>query len=128
MWTFLQKKMYIFLKHTLEHWPLDASFRLFMETWLSYIQPWRYIPNKSRNSDGDKVVDFKWQNFVAENLLYYSLFLEKVILRFVRLDLSSSKTALMLYRISKVSPIQSEHNQQLLNIIYDFTGVFAEES
>ena len=109
VWTYFQKKMYVFLRHTLEHWPLDASFRLFMETWLSYIQPWRYVSNgpalRSNNNDGDnnnKVVDPKWQTFIAENLLFYTLFLQKVILRFLRVDLSSPKTSLMLYRISKV--------------------------
>nr|CAH0109542.1 unnamed protein product [Daphnia galeata] len=102
VWTYFQKKLYIFLRHTLEHWPLDASFRLFLETWLSYIQPWRYVSNALRGNDGDKVVDWKWQNFVAENLLFYTLFLQKVILRFLRVELSSPKNALMLYRISKV--------------------------
>lgn len=102
VWSYFQKKLYVFLRHTLEHWPLDASFRLFLETWLSYIQPWRYVSYTSRGNDSDKVVDSKWQNFVAENLLFYTLFLEKVIHRFLRVELSSTKTALMLYRISKV--------------------------
>lgn len=102
VWSYFQKKLYVFLRHTLEHWPLDASFRLFLETWLSYIQPWRYVSYTSRGNESDKVVDSKWQNFVAENLLFYTLFLEKVIHRFLRVELSSTKTALMLYRISKV--------------------------
>ncbi|XP_057372003.1 sphingomyelin phosphodiesterase 4-like [Daphnia carinata] len=102
VWTYFQKKLYVFLRHTVEHWPLDASFRLFLETWLSYIQPWRYVSNAHRSNDGDKVVDWKWQTFVAENLLFYTLFLQKVILRFLRVELSSPKNSLMLYRISKV--------------------------
>lgn len=107
MWTYFQKKLYIFLRHTLEHWPLDASFRLFLETWLSYIQPWRYVSGAQKGNDGDKVVDWKWQNFVAENLLFYTLFLQKVILRFLRVELSSPKNSLMLYRISKVTRLTS---------------------
>lgn len=102
VWTYFQKKLYVFLRHTLEHWPLDASFRLFLETWLSYIQPWRYVSSTQKGNDGDKVVDWKWQNFVAENLLFYTLFLQKIILRFLRVELSSPKNSLMLYRISKV--------------------------
>ena len=100
VWTYFQKKLYVFLRYTLEHWPLDGSFRLFLETWLSYIQPWRYTVQRA--SDGEKIVDWKWQNFVAENLLFYTLFLQKVILRFLRIDLTSPKTSLMLFRISKV--------------------------
>ena len=80
-----------------------------METWLSYIQPWRYVPNgpptRSNSDTGEnniKVVDPKWQTFVAENLLFYTLFLQKIILRVLRVELSSPKTSLMLYRISKV--------------------------
>lgn len=102
VWTYFQKKLYIFLRHTLEHWPLDASFRLFLETWLSYIQPWRYIINAGKNSDGEKFVENRWQTFIAENLLFYTLFFQKVIQRFLRVELSSTKTSLMLYRISKV--------------------------
>ena len=107
VWTNFQKKLYVFLRHTLEHWPLDASFRLFLETWLSYIQPWRYISNANRIStasggDTERIVDWKWQPFVAENLLFYTLFLQKVVARFLRVELSSPKNALMLYRISKV--------------------------
>jgi len=102
VWTYFQKKLYIFLRHTLEHWPLDASFRLFLETWLSYIQPWRYITTAGKSSDGEKFVENRWQTFIAENLLFYTLFLQKVIQRFLRVELSSNKTSLMLYRISKV--------------------------
>lgn len=132
MWSCFQKKLYVFLRYTLEHWPLDASFRLFLETWLSYIQPWRYVPNSARGSDSERVVDFVWQSFVAENLLFYTLFLEKIIFRFMRLELSSSKTALMLYRISKVHikpdifGVSWECNFILMHAVL-CTGLLAEE-
>lgn len=38
-------RAYHYIKHLVTTWPLDASFRLVMELWLSLIQPWRYVNN-----------------------------------------------------------------------------------
>ncbi|CAG2162445.1 unnamed protein product [Oppiella nova] len=111
---FYQKRLYAFLRLSFERWPNDTSFRLPLETWLSYVQPWRYTsssPNGARHSDGDDsnakqeitLTDGQWKQFIADNLLFYSVIFRQLIPRFSRvLDLSSSKNALMLFRLTKV--------------------------
>ena len=102
------KTLYAFFALCIDHWPLDASFRLVLETWLSYIQPWRYTQicneksNKNANDSTDPV-DLKWSSFVEENLRFYTNILGKLLsTRFFRINLSSHKNAYMLYRIIKV--------------------------
>uniref|UniRef100_A0A8C9RD01 Sphingomyelin phosphodiesterase 4 n=1 Tax=Scleropages formosus TaxID=113540 RepID=A0A8C9RD01_SCLFO len=101
---FVQQKLYVFLQHCFGHWPLDASFRAVLETWLSYIQPWRYTSEKS-NPSGDshsRTVPEKWASFVQENLLMYSKLFQGFLNRAVRTDLVNTKNALMVFRVAKV--------------------------
>uniref|UniRef100_A0A1B6DPQ8 Sphingomyelin phosphodiesterase 4 n=1 Tax=Clastoptera arizonana TaxID=38151 RepID=A0A1B6DPQ8_9HEMI len=101
-----QNKIYKFLLENMRHWPLDASFRLILESWLSYIQPWRYtdITNSANRQEGDErtVVDRKWITFIAENLLSYTYLFKLILVRFSRLDLSSPKNAIMFFRVTKI--------------------------
>lgn len=103
---FIQPKLYIFLQHCFGHWPLDASFRAVLEMWLSYVQPWRYVPERSSsplsNEPQIRAVSEKWAPFVQENLLLYTKLFLRYLNRAIRSDLVSPKNALMLFRAAKV--------------------------
>ncbi|XP_062038187.1 sphingomyelin phosphodiesterase 4 isoform X2 [Lepus europaeus] len=101
---FVQQKLYLFLQHCFGHWPLDASFRAVLEMWLSYLQPWRYAPEKqAQSSDSQpRTVPEKWAPFVQENLLMYTKLFVGFLNRALRTDLVSPKNALMVFRVAKV--------------------------
>lgn len=100
---FVQQKLYVFLQHCFGHWPLDATFRAVMETWLSYIQPWRYTEEKTNSTtDQNRVVPEKWASFVQENLLMYTKLFQGFLNRVVRTDLVNVKNAQMVFRVAKV--------------------------
>ncbi|XP_069025616.1 sphingomyelin phosphodiesterase 4 isoform X3 [Embiotoca jacksoni] len=100
---FVQQKLYLFLQHCFGHWPLDASFRAVLETWLSYIQPWRYTGDKTNpQPDQNRTVPDKWESFVQENLLMYTKLFQVFLNRAVRTDLVNAKNALMVFRVAKV--------------------------
>ncbi|XP_053557959.1 sphingomyelin phosphodiesterase 4 isoform X2 [Bombina bombina] len=113
---FVQQKLYIFLQHCFGHWPLDASFRAVLEMWLSYVQPWRYMPERSTPaiSDQNRSVPEKWAPFVQENLLIYTKLFLRFLNRALRTDLVSPKNALMVFRVAKVfsQPILPEMIQK----------------
>jgi len=99
----VKQQMYTMFKYIFSHWPHDTSFRLVLETWLSYIQPWRYTDRGRPVADSDPApVDGRWQGWVAENILLYSEVLRLLLPRFFRMDLTASKNAYMLFRIAKV--------------------------
>ncbi|XP_037591603.1 sphingomyelin phosphodiesterase 4 isoform X3 [Cebus imitator] len=134
---FVQQKLYLFLQHCFGHWPLDASFRAVLEMWLSYLQPWRYAPDKQPpGSDSQpRCVSEKWAPFVQENLLMYTKLFVGFLNRALRTDLVSPKHALMVFRVAKVfaqpnlaEMIQKElvipHRQHRLFTAPTFTGSF----
>ncbi|XP_060746617.1 sphingomyelin phosphodiesterase 4 isoform X2 [Tachysurus vachellii] len=101
---FVQQKLYVFLQHCFGHWPLDASFRAVLETWLSYIQPWRYTgeTNNLKPEAQNRSVPDKWASFVQENLLMYTKLFQGFLNRALRTDLVNAKNALMIFRVAKV--------------------------
>lgn len=106
----VQGKIYTFLRKAIYHWPLDSSFRLILEAWLSFIQPWRYVPGVTYTKEGKieeeergKIHDpGRWISFVANNLLAYTAIFQQLLPRFMRTDLVAPKNALMLFRVTKV--------------------------
>ena len=97
--------LFSFLAQAVDHWPYDASFRLVLETWLSYIQPWRYLSimvNEDENGAANKMDPNRFASFVSDNFIFYSKLMAKVLRRFQRLDIGSPKTAFMLFRVIKV--------------------------
>ena len=105
---YLQPKLLGFLVHCFEAWPLDCSFRIVLETWLSYIQPWRYT-NSSRNEindfmrlSSDKDIANIWYQFISNNLAFYSKLFYLSVTRFLRMDLSLHLNSLLLYRVAKI--------------------------
>ncbi|XP_061730957.1 sphingomyelin phosphodiesterase 4 isoform X2 [Nerophis ophidion] len=101
---FVQQKLFLFLQHCFGHWPLDASFRAVLETWLSFIQPWRYSEEKTTSppAEGDRSDPDKWESFVEENLLVYTKLFQVFLNRALRMDLVNAKNALMVFRVAKV--------------------------
>ncbi|XP_016892298.1 sphingomyelin phosphodiesterase 4 isoform X2 [Cynoglossus semilaevis] len=101
---FVQQKLYLFLQHCFGHWPLDASFRAVLETWLSYIQPWRYTGENISplSSQQNRGVPDKWEGFVQENLLMFTKMFQAFLNRVLRTDLVNAKNALMVFRACKV--------------------------
>ncbi|KAL4710747.1 hypothetical protein ACJJTC_004392 [Scirpophaga incertulas] len=106
-------RAYHYVKHLVQTWPLDASFRLVMELWLSLIQPWRYTDNSinqdrfpSSNNNQEEVnasvFDASFTQFIAENFPTYTCIFQMVVPRFLRLDLTAYKNAVMLFRLGKV--------------------------
>ncbi|XP_075969641.1 sphingomyelin phosphodiesterase 4 [Anticarsia gemmatalis] len=105
-------RAYHYIKHLVTTWPLDASFRLVMELWLSFIQPWRYVNNtisqdrfpatNNNQEDATNTLDASFTQFIAENFPSYTCIFQLVLPRFMRLDLTAYKNAVMLFRLGKV--------------------------
>ncbi|XP_077359282.1 sphingomyelin phosphodiesterase 4 isoform X2 [Festucalex cinctus] len=120
---FVQQKLFLFLHHCFGHWPLDASFRAVLETWLSFIQPWRYAGDKTAadNGGGGRIDPERWEVFVQENLLVYTKLFQVFLNRVGRMNLVNGKNALMLFRVAKV--FSQDH---LLDLIYKAEQLFLE--
>jgi len=103
----IQKRIYKFIRFCFERWPLDQGFRMILETWLSYVQPWRYVdPTVGEKEDDNRAdeVGEEWSTdgFIGANILHFVIPFQDFLKRLFRMDLSSPKNAHMLYRVCKV--------------------------
>ena len=113
---FVQPKLFAFFVACFERWPLDCSFRAVTETWISFVQPWRYQPQKKeekpsktpceeaakRQLNKDKEVANEWFGFISKNISFYNRLFYMALVRFMRTDLSLEGNAFLLMRTTKV--------------------------
>jgi len=98
----MNTKIYPLLRNLISRWPLDSSFSVVLELWLSYIQPWRYTFNREIRSNEEIQIHQIYESFIAENLIAYTQIFNQLVLRLERLDLATYKNVLMLHRMLKV--------------------------
>ncbi|CAH8608089.1 unnamed protein product [Dicrocoelium dendriticum] len=113
------------LRHLLvfcfQHWPLDLSFEIVIETWLTSIQPWRYAespqphgisPLSSQASGPNPVYatpgepsDTEFRSWVSFAAAQYSLYVAPLLVflqRAIGIDLRVCRNAHMVYRVAKI--------------------------
>ncbi|XP_059054264.1 sphingomyelin phosphodiesterase 4 isoform X2 [Achroia grisella] len=125
---------YHYVQHLVTTWPLDASFRLVMELWLSLIQPWRYTDNNinqdryvtsnnNQEEGNSNTLDASFTQYIAENFPSYTCIFQSVLPRFLRLDLTAYKNAIMLFRLGKVFS-----QQHLVPILWNLEQAITDTS
>lgn len=104
---------YTLLCALIRRWPMDSSFSVVLELWLSYIQPWRYSFERIHGAaaglmptDADAYASAQirrqFEPFVKENMRAYTQILVQLLPRFERLNFASLKNVLMMCRLLKV--------------------------
>lgn len=127
---FYEVRLWKLVSFCLDKWPLNSSFRVVYETWLSYIQPWRYQSDNKRLPDALDMNN-EWQQFVERNVHCYTTNLNDAMRRLLRTDLSRKENAQALFRISWIFS-QPNLMQMIVNCVPNnvesFSGSFAERS
>lgn len=106
----IQKRLYQFFRQVFDRWPNDLSFRFPLETWLTYIQPYRYNSlTKQTSMIHEKSIDMmhidpnEWKRFVSENLLFFTHIFRQVIGRITNmLGFNLGSSSHLLFRVTKV--------------------------
>ncbi|XP_046839805.1 sphingomyelin phosphodiesterase 4-like isoform X2 [Xenia sp. Carnegie-2017] len=114
-----KRRLFWFIRHCFAHWPLDPTFRFILETWLSYIQPWRYLTLEQTNLPFSASRMLFWKPFIQHNLLFYTVILQEFLSRAEKLNLRSSKDTYLFFRVTKVFS-----QDQLMYVIDDAENLF----
>lgn len=68
-----------------------------------------YFRTKQQKEDEINVhsnlIDRQYLRFIADNLLAYTIIFQQLLPRFLRIDLTSPKEAVLIYRVTKVCNI-----------------------
>lgn len=89
-----------FLHYHFATWPLIGSFRGLLETWLSYIQPWRYTSATPGSLTAANMEE--WQGFVRENLPAYCALLDRCLRRMSHSYICFGRNIALLSRLLKI--------------------------
>ncbi|KAJ3077920.1 sphingomyelin phosphodiesterase 4, neutral membrane (neutral sphingomyelinase-3), partial [Quaeritorhiza haematococci] len=70
-------KLYWFLRLAFKHWPMDDSFSMVVDLWLTYITPWRAVnPEQAgyrqSGAPSDDVITDDWLSFIMDNFMFYT--------------------------------------------------------
>lgn len=98
----MNQQIHSFLNKLMSRWPLDSSFSVVLELWLSYIQPWRYTFERTNSSNTEIPISSKFEKFIVENIIVYTQIFGQLIERFERLDFSSLRNVIIVSRLLKV--------------------------
>lgn len=102
----IQANLFAFFRMIMDRWPNDASFRVPLETWLSYIQPWRYALQRKLGNDPnvENLSDRpEFRKFLNDNIFFYTVIYRQIIERMSKqLNLCYSNNSLLIYRVAKV--------------------------
>ncbi|CAK9301335.1 unnamed protein product [Gordionus sp. m RMFG-2023] len=80
-------------------WPFLPSFKWIIDSWLTYIQPWKHSHDLGF---GSKLSLHLWKNYLRANEPYYTVIFNRFVSRMSQLDLTISQNACQLYRVLKV--------------------------
>ncbi|VVC29694.1 Sphingomyelin phosphodiesterase 4, partial [Cinara cedri] len=115
--------IYRYLSYYMINWPQDFSFRILLEIWLCYIQPWRYDGfNNQTFSITESEMSNKWRVFIMKNLLCYTKLFYLAIKRFNCVDICTPKYSIMIFRFLKIFT-----HPYLLRILLDIENLLTQK-
>ncbi len=94
---YLRRPFYRFFQFHFEHWTLTPSFKWLIETWLTYIQSWKFAQINNQMKSFNQTSEF-----IKENFLIYSEIYQLIVKRYCIIDLTNEDNLIVLHRIFSV--------------------------